>query len=129
MRCLLPLALSASHHRKLIEMQSEVHSKPGEETSFFSPSFHFAILIFLFVLALGARLYAIYRYHRQPSLALLVVAGVVCGLSILVKMVGIFALFATFFALHLHRHGFKKTVFNGHLTMFVVRLKGQLCTW
>jgi hypothetical protein len=73
------------------------------------------LMIMLFL----AGLYAIYRYHRRPSLVLLIIAGVVCGLSILVKMIGLFALFATFFALHLYRYGLKKTVVSGHLIGFV----------
>jgi hypothetical protein len=72
----------------------------------------------LMVMMLLVSILTIYRYHSKPVMVNLILAGVVSGLAIMVKVVCIFVIFGSFISLNVYRHGIKRAFINLNLVIF-----------
>ena len=72
----------------------------------------------LMIMMFLAGIFAIYQYYANPSPSKLVIAAIISGLAILVKIVCLFTIFSAFISLSLYKHRLKKTIFHPHLIIF-----------
>lgn len=72
----------------------------------------------MMVFALLSSIYAISRYHIQPSRTKLAIAAVLSAFAIFVKPVCLFVIFAAFVLASIYRQGIRKTLTNPNLVLF-----------
>ena len=73
----------------------------------------------LMIMLLLISIFAVLRYHEQPSTLKLIIAALASSLTLLIKpMICFFLVFGAFISLTIYREGIRKTLFSSHLLAF-----------